>query len=184
MVVLKPAKESEFSVIVDWVNDHDSDFIVQWAGLTYQYPLTIEQMINHYSNGINSIESGVFLYMIHSENSNDDRIGTVQLARMNMETRDAVIGRFMMKNEDFRGQGMGRTALEEVVRIAFEQFELERIRLNVFDMNVRAIRCYERVGFTKGRTTENVYTSSKGDTWNNIEMILDKDLWKRSRGGH
>jgi len=39
MIKLVPAKEADYSLIVDWVNAHDSDFIVQWAGLTYQYPL-------------------------------------------------------------------------------------------------------------------------------------------------
>lgn len=180
MVVLKPAKASDFSTIVDWVNAHDPDFIVQWAGLTYQYPLTVEQMKDHYRQGINSMESGVFLYMIHSEAANEI-LGTVQIGRINMETRDAVIGRFMMKSEEFRGRGLGRAALEETVRIGFEEIGLDRIRLNVFDWNERAIRCYERIGFNKGSVTENAYRSRKGMTWNNIEMTLEKEFWKKNQ---
>ncbi|GGH27409.1 GNAT family N-acetyltransferase [Paenibacillus segetis] len=182
MVVLRVAKEAEFSDIVDWVNEHDSDFMVQWAGLTYQYPLTVEQMKEHYRSGINTIETGVFLYMIQEDSLSDDVVGTIQIARINMETREAVIGRFMMKSEKLRGHGTGRAALEEAVRIGFEELGLERIKLNVFDINERAIRCYKSVGFKEGTIRINVYTSTKGIVWNNIEMTMDKDFWKQNRG--
>jgi hypothetical protein len=63
-VILEFVDLSEFPIIVRWVNDQDEDFLVQWAGLTYKYPLTVEQMKEHYPENINSIESGVFIYKI------------------------------------------------------------------------------------------------------------------------
>ena len=151
MVALRLAKESDFSLIIDWANAHDADFITQWAGLAFHYPLTIEQILEHYSSGINSIESGVFIYMIHNDHLKDESIGTIQFVRLNTVTKDAYIGRFMIRNEKLRGQGLGKQTLNEMLRIGFEEFGLEEIKLNVFDFNERAIRCYESVGFRKGK---------------------------------
>lgn len=43
-IYLETLSEQDFITIIEWVNQQDEDFIVQWAGLTYTYPLTIEQM--------------------------------------------------------------------------------------------------------------------------------------------
>lgn len=61
-VYLEALSEQDFTTIIEWINQKDEDFIVQWAGLTYSYPLTIEQLKAHYSKGINTIESDVFIY--------------------------------------------------------------------------------------------------------------------------
>jgi RimJ/RimL family protein N-acetyltransferase len=97
----------------------------------------------------------------------------VHLARFDRIKNDAVVGRFMIKDQ-YRGQGIGELALRELVRIGFEEFQLSRIRLNVFNINKSAIRCYEKVGFVKRETTERVYKSTKGEYWDNYEMILNR----------
>lgn len=179
-IELELLQQSEFPLVVEWINTHDQDFIYQWAGSTYRYPLTEEQMKDHYCQGINSIESGVFIYKIVVQ-TNQEPVGTVQLGRIDTKSGEAVVGRFVIKSENRRGQGIGTEALQEVVRIGFEEFSLNRIKLNVFDINTRAICCYEKVGFKQGTITENVYQSSKGEFWNAIEMTLDRDQWKRVR---
>lgn len=166
-------RESDFETIVKWINKHNEDFMIQWAGPTYTFPLTVEQMQNHYQKGINSVNADVFIYKI-TETANSEMIGSVQLCRFDSMNNEAVIGRFLIGDLKYRGIGIGTAALRKVVQIGFEQFNLKRIRLNVYDINNAAIRCYERVGFKKEKITENVYTSSRGIQWNNYEMILDK----------
>jgi len=41
------------------------------------------------------------------------------------------------------------------------------------DKNERAIRCYERAGFRRTGFQENVYRSTTGDFWGNIEMAIN-----------
>jgi ribosomal-protein-alanine N-acetyltransferase len=48
-----------------------------------------------------------------------------------------------------RGQGVGAAATRLVVRYAFEVMGLHRVDLRVLETNARAIRCYERSGFTR-----------------------------------
>jgi RimJ/RimL family protein N-acetyltransferase len=173
-IELEILNESEFPEIVEWVNRHDADFVIQWAGLTYTFPLTVDQMKHHYKNGINSASSGVYIYKI-IEKEADEVVGTFQLARFDHTKKEAVIGRFLIKDQRYRGLGIGELALRQLVRMGFEQFGLSRIRLNVFNINKSAIRCYEKVGFVRGNVTERVYKSTKGEPWDNIEMIIDKE---------
>ncbi|AJY75625.1 GNAT family N-acetyltransferase [Paenibacillus beijingensis] len=176
---LELLNESDFNTIVNWINHRDQDFMVQWSGLTYTFPLTVEQMQSHYHKGINSLDSDVFIYKIVEITSNE-MIGSLQLCRFDSMKKEAVICRFIIGDSSRRGSGIGTLALKKAVQIGFTQFGLKQIRLNVFDINNTAIRCYERVGFKKGKMTENAYTSSQGVQWSNLEMILDKEIWEKN----
>src|SRR5690606_5126052 len=88
--------------------------------------------------------------------------------------KEAAIARFLIGEEQYRGQGVGKKALNQLVRIGFEQFGLESILLNVFDHNKQAIRCYESIGFRKSHYHENKYQDSKGIWWSSYEMTLRK----------
>ncbi len=171
-IKLLTLQETDFSQIIDWINQHPRDFIIQWAGPTYNYPLTIDQMMNHYHKGINSIESDVFIYKIMDQNK---FIGTVQIARFDRDSKEAVIGRFLIGEPASRGRGIGRTVLQQLVEIGFNDFGLNSIRLNVYESNEQAIKCYKSVGFKKGLKTEKVYQDQQGQWWNNIEMRLYKE---------
>ncbi|NQD68298.1 GNAT family N-acetyltransferase [Bacillus haikouensis] len=48
-----------------------------------------------------------------------------------------------------QGKGYGREAMECVLAFAFEELNLHRLQLTVFSYNIRAIRLYESLGFTK-----------------------------------
>lgn len=172
---------ADFPQIVEWVNGHDQDFLVQWAGLTYSYPLTVDQMASHYHKGINTMASDVFVYRIMDDETNRF-IGTVQLCRFNQEKREAVIGRFLIGNDADRGRGIGKSALRKLVEIGFYEFGLETIKLNVFDFNSQAIQCYEGIGFVKNQVKENTYTSTQGLRWGNVEMILARERFLNERG--
>ena len=169
MIYLELLNESDFPQIVDWVNQEPEDFIIQWAGLTYTCPLTTEQMKLHYSNGINTPESEVYIYRIMDENR---FIGTIQL-RFG-ETREATIGRFLIGNAIDSGKGIGQTVLRQLVRLGFTEFKLDRLKLNVFEFNQQAIKCYENIGFQKTLFREKLYKDSQGVWWNNYEMTLEK----------
>jgi len=180
-VKLEMLNESDFPQIIRWVNQYPENFMIQWAGQTYKYPLTLEQMKEHYRHGINSIESDVFIYRI----MNDKKfIGTIQLCRFNFEQKEAVVGRFLIGDEVNRGKGIGRAALDEIVRIGFNDFKLIKIRLNVFDINMQAINCYKSIGFRENQYLEKVYQDRTGEWWNNIEMKLMKEQWLGIRRRH
>lgn len=63
--------------------------------------------------------------------------------------------------------------MRAIVRIGFEELNLHRISLGVFDFNRSAIACYEKAGFRQ----EDVLRDARrfGDTfWNLVEMSILK----------
>jgi RimJ/RimL family protein N-acetyltransferase len=120
-IQLIPLEIIDYFLVVEWVNEFDQDFLVQWAGLTYSFPLTIEQVKEHYSKGINSLESNVFIYMIMDLISHKP-IGSIQLCRFDMINKEAIVGRFLIKDENHRGRGIGKRALNKLIQIGFETF--------------------------------------------------------------
>lgn len=48
-----------------------------------------------------------------------------------------------------RGQGVGTAVTRLVLQHAFDVMTLHRVDLRVLETNIRAIRCYERCGFTR-----------------------------------
>jgi len=177
VIALRPAALADLYTIIEGAKDHDADFLAQWAGRGFQAPLTLRQLMAQYPKGINSAESGTNIYMIHKGDPAGECIGTIQFIRIFAEEKTGYIGRFLIKDEALRGQGYGKRALRDMLRIGFEEFGLEEIRLNVFDINRRAIRCYESVGFVRGEISENVRVDAQGTAWNNIEMAVTKNRW-------
>ena len=66
-----------------------------------------------------------------------------------LEENFGIIGIFL--NPRFQNIGLGTEAITELIRIGFEELNLDEIRLVVYSHNERAIRCYQRLGFREYR---------------------------------
>jgi GNAT superfamily N-acetyltransferase len=86
------------------------------------------------------------------------------------EHRLGVVGRVLI-DPARRGEGLGTALMHEIVRVGFDELGLHRLQLGVYDFNLEAIACYERVGFViEGRMRD----STRGSTgyWNGYLMAL------------
>jgi RimJ/RimL family protein N-acetyltransferase len=77
---------------------------------------------------------------------------------------------------DFRGRGLGTDAMRVLARFAFEQLNLNRINLTVFEYNPRALRSYEKCGFVH-EGCQRQYLNRGGRRWDMIYMGLLKEDW-------
>lgn len=57
---------------------------------------------------------------------------------------------------NYQNIGLGTEAITELIRIGFNELNLDEVRLIVFSDNERAIRCYQRLGFEEYQRVENV----------------------------
>ena len=73
-------------------------------------------------------------------------IGTVFLRNVDKVNGSGVVGIFI-GDRRYLGQGYGTDALNALVDLGFGELRLERIELEVFDYNARAMRSYEKSGF-------------------------------------
>lgn len=76
----------------------------------------------------------------------EQSIGTVFLRNVDKVNGSAIVGIFI-GDRRYLGQGYGTDALNALVDFGFGELRLERIELEVFDYNSRAIRSYEKCGF-------------------------------------
>ena len=80
--------------------------------------------------------------------SDDRLIGATGLHRIDYKDRKAEFGIAIgAKDEWNKGHGTDATAL--LVRYAFDELNLNRVALRVYEYNQRGVRCYEKAGFQK-----------------------------------
>jgi len=73
-------------------------------------------------------------------------IGNVGFFNLNQHDRSAEIGIFIGEKK-YWDQGYGIAAMQLMLKHGFEDLNLNRIYLTVYDTNPRAIRAYEKAGF-------------------------------------
>ena len=170
MIRIELIEEEDFNKVIKWNLDKTSDFLLQWAGNSYKYPLTLEQIRNnYYTNVKNSVHN---IYKIIS-NSSNEIIGTIELVERDKINRIGRVSRFLIGEEKYRGNGIGTEVLKKVVKIGFEEFRFKEITLGVFECNLAAIKCYEKTGFKKEKFIEKAKKSSLG-YWNLYEMKISR----------
>ncbi|HOQ99434.1 MAG TPA: GNAT family protein [Anaerolineae bacterium] len=73
-------------------------------------------------------------------------IGNTGLHRVDWRNRHATLG-IALGEKAYWGRGYGSDAVRTMLRFAFDELNLHRVELEVFDYNRRAQRCYEKAGF-------------------------------------
>ncbi|MGD9093663.1 MAG: GNAT family protein [Anaerolineales bacterium] len=76
------------------------------------------------------------------------------------------------------GKGYGTDAIRLALRYAFNELNLHRVSLDVFEYNQRAIRSYEKSGFTvEGRSRGEILR--QGRRWDVITMGILRQEWQQ-----
>lgn len=89
--------------------------------------------------------------------------------------RNAFVGIGVGNREDW-GKGYGTDAMKILLRFAFTEINLNRVTLNVFEYNPRAIRSYEKAGFQhEGRMRGGLLKDGK--RWDMLYMGILRDEW-------
>lgn len=81
-------------------------------------------------------------------NSNNEMIGDIALFEINHDDKKAAF-RIAMHEMELTGQGYGSEAIRIIIHFVFHELKLNRLQLEVYSHNKRAIRAYERLGFVR-----------------------------------
>jgi RimJ/RimL family protein N-acetyltransferase len=111
----------------------------------------------------------------------DDRlIGFVNLFLFSKFHREVWVG-IGLGEKDFWGKGYGTDAMRLAVRYAFQELNMYRVSLDVFDYNLRAIRSYQKVGFVpEGRIRQSICRDGKRHDL--MIMGILRDEWLANEG--
>jgi RimJ/RimL family protein N-acetyltransferase len=88
-------------------------------------------------------------------------IGSINFHQTQPENRKATLG-IMIGEKDCWSQGYGTDAIVTLLRFGFDEMNLNRVDLTVFDGNDRGIACYRKCGFMEeGRLRQERYAGGR-----------------------
>ena len=173
MIQLRYFEPADFKQLIDWVET--PEFMLQWGGPSFVFPLT-EFQLEEYLKDANKENASTFAYSVMDKDTKK-LIGHISLARIERNNRSARIGRVLVGDPEAKGKGFCKEMVEQVLKIAFDELNLHRVTLGVFDFNKPAIACYEKAGFQKEGLLRD--HQKFGDAyWSLWEMAILEEEWK------
>lgn len=104
-------------------------------------------------------------------------IGETVINTIDLKTKSANF-RIAIYQNNHHNKGLGAWATQETVHYAFEVLKLNRLSLEVFDFNQRAIKVYQKAGFiTEGRLRQ-AHKTQNGFADIIIMSIIAEDYWR------
>lgn len=172
LVRLREYKREDIKLAQDYVNDPEVKRLLH-PGIPYLYTFEDEQKWfdnlsatnDEYSFAIESLEDNKY-------------IGGCGINKINWKNSVAEVGVFI-GDKDKWGKGYGTDAMRILIKFIFEQMNINKIKLNVFSFNQRAIKSYEKCGFkTEGVLRQEVFRD--GRYHDDVVMaILKEDYYMR-----
>ena len=152
-IMLREYMRSDVECIRKWVNDADTTQFLDPPAFLYPHPM--EKTVDFVEA---NIENGGPAFVIANA-STGEYIGQIDLANVDYRTRSADIG-IVIGVPAYRSKGYGAEAINLLLNFAFIELNLHRVAIKVYDFNTRAVKCYEKCGFTvEGRLREAVYVN-------------------------
>lgn len=138
-----------------------------------QRPLNAIQSRSYFDTIIMPLSARGMCYAIH-EAATDRLIGTTALTDVEGADFRSALFRIVIGEKDRWGLGYGSEATRLVVEEAFLAHGLDRVRLEVFQHNARAIAAYRRVGFRETGSHVELVGRERFEL-HVIEMALDRE---------
>lgn len=136
-IFLSPMNLEDVEQYTKWMNDFSVTVNIGNASSHYSMVKEKEALEEMVKNGHN------FAIV---QKDNEQLIGNASIFDINHIHRRAEIGLFIGEEEN-RGKGYGREAIELLLAYGFKVLNLNNIMLKVFSFNERAIKAYKNVGF-------------------------------------
>lgn len=145
--------ESLISDYLKMVNDPDIAKMISHENRIFTYEQEKEWINEKLKN-----DSYIFSMI---EKSTGEYIGNIEF--LSITNNIGEIGIAITANK--QNMHYGKEALKRIIEYGYNELNLEGFELNVYDINARAIHCYENVGFIK---------NGRGKEEDDIHMILKK----------
>jgi RimJ/RimL family protein N-acetyltransferase len=140
-VMLREYRQDDFAHIRKWVNDRAT---TEYLSALFWFPQSETDTGEFLSRAMRSAPNAA--YFVIADVNDESYIGQLDIFEINWRIRLGKLGT-VIGNEEKRGRGYGAEALKLLIDYAFGILGLERLELDVYADNKRAIRCYEKAGF-------------------------------------
>ncbi|TFH89745.1 GNAT family N-acetyltransferase [Vibrio ouci] len=158
-MALRAFEKTDYDLLIRWIDSEELNY--QWGGPNFDFPLDSNQLDKHCAKP--EVISFVF---VHEGSS----AGYVELFRLS-ESKLRVC-RVFISNE-FRGQGIAKRMLEQLIELAQIEHNAQVLSLAVFERNTVAKNCYESLGF-QVTSHQSGTRSFDGEAWD--LLLMEKRL--------
>jgi len=161
LVKLRPLEPEDLERAYGWMNNPEATYFL---GMRYPISRAEEERWLREASA-NNFASGVRLAI---ETKEGVTIGSIDLRSTSPEDRRASLGVVIGEPEHW-SKGYGADAIMTLLRFGFHQMNLNRVSLEVFENNERALACYRKCGFQQeGRLRQDRFRH--GRYWDMIVM--------------
>jgi RimJ/RimL family protein N-acetyltransferase len=174
MITLLPFTPADIDRLINWIPSLEA--LRMWTASSFGFPLTREHLEGHMRE---SAELGDRLLFKAVDPDEGKVIGHIELGAIDHRNRSLRLGRVLL-DPQARGRGLGTGMMRSALTLSFEtMFQMHRVELGVFDVNPRAIACYERAGFRyEGMSRESFLAPGSPERyWSIITMGILASEW-------
>jgi len=171
MIELKPLLKSNVSSFYKWINDEE---VIKYSLSLFQKINTKEEIDKWYKGLIEDAEIisyGIFL------KTTGALVGYAGIGAISKINRSGEYYIFIGEKKMW-GKGIGTIVTEQVLKIGFSKFKLNRIFLTVSEPNLGGIKAYKNAGFKlEGKLRQACYRDNKFH--DKIIMSIIKSEWEK-----
>ena len=163
---IRAYEKNDARVIVPWLSDKTT--FCRWSQGKYsEFPVKEKDMIEYYE----AFEGDNKTFPI-TACDNGKIVGHMLLKLIDEEKKVVRFGCIIV-DASKRGKGYGTKMLNSAIEYAFKTLNANEITIGVFEDNVPARKCYEKLGFSN--TGEFNYITMLGDTYKCLEYARQRD---------
>lgn len=171
MFRLRELERKDLPIINRWRNDAE---LIALLGAPFRYinlDVDMKWFDGYMSNRGNAVRCAI------TKENDDTILGLVSLVSINYMNQSAEF-HIMIGDKENQGQGMGTFAVNEMLKHAFYNINLQRVELTVLEDNERAKHLYEKCGLVyEGRMRQAKFKSGKF-----LDMLLYSMLRQEYNG--
>ncbi len=163
LVRLRAVEPEDAENAFRWMNDREVT-----RNLMARYPFSLESEREWVKGAGKPLDFGNTRFAV--ETKEGVHIGHCGLHAANAESRHAELG-IMIGEKEYWGRGFGTDTMLTLLRFAFEQMNLHKVKLGVFEFNERGLAMYTKLGFVEeGRFRDDLFQD--GRYWDLIRMSI------------
>lgn len=172
---LRRLEEKDAEGMLEWMGDSE----IQKAFRFHAEQADMKSVLNFIKNADIRLADGKDLHYAIVDKE-DEYLGTISLKNVELSDKKAEYAISLRKKA--QGKGVASAATEEILKVAFESYKLERIYLNVLSDNERAVRLYERMGFVyEGAFRKHLFLRGEYKTLKWYSMLREEYAMKRQK---
>lgn len=172
---LRAPERSDLPAFVRWMNDPEVT-----AGLMTHLPLSLADEEIWFESMLKRPQAEHPLTIEVLQDGSWTMIGNSGFHEIDWRVRAAEVG-IVIGEKQFWNQGYGTQAMRLLLRVGFGTLNLNRICLQVYANNRRAIRSYEKAGFIEeGRKRQGMYKN--GEYIDIVLMSVLRSEWEAAGG--